>query len=64
MPKVIIDPEKCTACPECFAAKVCPPNAIIRIDSEYPPIVERDLCHGCGDCVKTCPADAITINNE
>ena len=64
MPKAAIDLVRCVVCQECFAAKVCPPNAIVRIDPEYPPTVERDICNGCGDCVKMCPANVITINNE
>lgn len=64
MPKAAIDIRNCTTCQECSAAKVCPLNAIVRIDPEYPPIVEIDICNGCGDCIKMCPANAITINNE
>ncbi len=32
--------------------------------SEVSPVVYQDKCTGCGDCVKACPVDAITIQNN
>ena len=45
----------CTSCQICSA--VCPKDAItIELDKEgfYRPIVNEELCIGCGICVKTC----------
>ena len=32
--------------------------------SEVSPVVYQEKCTGCGDCVKACPVDAITIQND
>jgi MinD superfamily P-loop ATPase len=61
MYKAYIDPDKCVRCPNCQAAKVCPPKAIFRIDRDDPNFVETNLCHGCGDCISRCPANAVEL---
>ena len=61
MPKAYIDPQKCQKCANCYAAKACPIKVIFRIDADEPAIVEPNLCHGCGDCIKKCPAYAIIL---
>ena len=44
---------------------VCPEEGAIRFELAYrnapQPRVEPDACTGCGACVGTCPAAAITV---
>jgi len=54
----IIDPEKCTGCGECFAA--CPWDKIVK-DEETGVYSKCDLCGGDPQCVKYCPADALSF---
>lgn len=47
--------------------KVCPPvrmgvDAIV-IDEDGWPVIDENLCTGCGLCVKKCPVDAIKVIN-
>jgi len=58
-----IDPAKCIKCKDCAAAKVCPLKIIFKIDIEEPSIIESADCHGCGDCIPKCPADAIVLRD-
>ncbi len=58
---------KAKAITECYEAipcnpcsTVCPSNAIhIGVDINTPPVVDFDLCTGCGICVYNCPGLAI-----
>ncbi len=43
-------------CTKCFDA--CPELAI-ELNTENAPIIDRDLCTGCGLCVKVCPANVL-----
>jgi len=54
----IIDPAKCTGCGECFAA--CPWDKIVK-NEESGVFSKCDLCGGDPQCVKYCPADAISF---
>jgi len=72
----VIDREKCTACKKCIA--VCPKkiielvpydnHAIVKCMSEDPGKVVRNNCSigciGCKICVKNCPEDAFTFENN
>ncbi len=54
----IIDASKCQGCGECFAA--CPWD-MIRENADAGVFTKCDLCGGDPQCVKYCPADAITF---
>ncbi|WP_245196367.1 RnfABCDGE type electron transport complex subunit B [Soehngenia longivitae] len=72
----IIDREKCTACKKCV--EVCPKHiielvpydnkAIVKCKSEDPGKLVRSYCQigciGCKICVKNCPEDAFTFENN
>ncbi|WP_256128284.1 4Fe-4S dicluster domain-containing protein [Desulfolutivibrio sulfoxidireducens] len=54
----VIDSKKCTGCGECFAA--CPWDMIVK-NEEADVFSKCDLCGGDPQCVKYCPADAISF---
>lgn len=72
----IINPDKCTACGKCAAA--CPKQVIELAQASKAVVVSchsRDKggdtkkkcqvgCIGCGICVRTCPVDAIKVENN
>jgi MinD superfamily P-loop ATPase len=64
MQKAFVDLNKCLRCDKCHASRTCPLGAIFRIDKEEPSIVEPKLCHGCGDCMAGCPAEAVILKNN
>ena len=46
----------------CAAVEACSKGVIEQIDGTFEaPIVDQDMCLGCGDCVKACPLDAMKI---
>lgn len=72
----VIDREKCTACMKCI--EICPKkiielvpydkHAIVKCKSEDTGKVVRSICSigciGCKICVKNCPEDAFTFENN
>lgn len=54
----VIDPKKCTGCGECFAA--CPWDMIVK-NEETNVFSKCDLCGGDPQCVKYCPAEALSF---
>ena len=50
-----VDATKCAAHGEC--GRFCQFNAIVSLGAA--PLMFPELCHGCGGCVKVCPAGAI-----
>jgi ATP-binding cassette subfamily E protein 1 len=56
-------PRKCGK--ECynFCPRVRAGDEIFSFDSKNKPIIDEDLCVGCGICVHKCPFDAIKITN-
>jgi len=53
-----IDPKKCVGCGECFEA--CPWDMIVKNEAAEK-FTKCDLCGGDPQCVKYCPADALTF---
>ena len=62
----ICSPKKCN--PDggiCAAVEACSKAVLEQIDGPFEvPIVEGDMCLGCGDCVEACPLDAIQIKYD
>ena len=56
-----IDKEKCSGCGACAAA--CHEGAIEMIDGKAE-LTREDYCDGLGDCLPTCPADAISFEER
>jgi translation initiation factor RLI1 len=49
----------------CAAAAACSKGVLEQIDGAFEvPIVDQDMCLGCGDCVEACPLDAIQIEHD
>ena len=51
----VVDQARCTHCGRC--SQVCQYHAIAVLPNKT--LVFSDLCHGCGSCVRQCPAAAI-----
>lgn len=56
--KLIVDPEKCTACGLCIEA--CPLNAI-SLPGETA-VIDHECCDLDGICIPVCPTEAIHFN--
>ena len=56
-----IDEEKCIGCGAC--ADACHEGAIEMIDGKAK-LTREDYCDGLGDCLPTCPTDAITFEER
>jgi len=54
--RIIIDLDICTQTEEC--ADICPDKAIV-LESGYP-ILIKDCMDPCTECIRICPASAIT----
>ena len=49
----------------CAAVEACSKTVLEQIDGAFEaPIVDQDMCLGCGDCVEACPLDAIQIKHN
>ncbi len=62
MPKVAIVKQYCThaAGSDCQRCTLCCPHGAITLDDGKPPVVDKDLCTGCGICFGVCDAFAST----
>jgi translation initiation factor RLI1 len=62
----ICSPNKCN--PDegiCAAVEACSKAVLEQIDGTFEaPMVDQDMCLGCGDCVEACPLDAIQIKHN
>ncbi|MHA1197475.1 MAG: DUF362 domain-containing protein [Promethearchaeota archaeon] len=55
--KVIVDPNKCIGCGECF--KVCIYNGRKMVKGKA--VVDQEKCIACGRCAKVCPNGATSV---
>ena len=55
-------PGICSQCKNAPCATVCPVKAISHDQNIGAWIVDKEVCTGCGLCVKECPFDAIHIH--
>ena len=53
---VTVDYKKCVGCKKCVSALGCP---ALRFDDK--PIIDENLCAGCGLCAKVCPTGALEV---
>jgi Fe-S-cluster-containing hydrogenase component 2 len=63
---IVCSPNKCN--PDeaiCAAVEACSKAVLEQIDGPFEaPIVDQDMCLGCGDCVEACPLEAIRIKHN
>ncbi|ABR54819.1 protein of unknown function DUF39 [Methanococcus vannielii SB] len=59
-----IDINRCRACDSCEAQKMCPTNAIIRMDSFGKRTLPNEDCFGCGVCVDSCNYGVYKMNRK
>ncbi|ADQ14628.1 4Fe-4S dicluster domain-containing protein [Halanaerobium hydrogeniformans] len=55
---------KCSQCQKCLS--ICPVNAISEIEDEEGKkiVVDKELCLGCGVCLRTCPENNIKLKRR
>ncbi|HRZ78954.1 MAG TPA: 4Fe-4S binding protein [bacterium] len=61
---VIVDDSKCLGYSCRICERVCRFDAIHFYGPESTPVIDPDKCTACGECVKECPQQAITITGK
>jgi len=56
----VIDPEACTACDTCM--DICQMDALISVNNHTEVLTTH--CIGCGNCIKSCTSEAITLKKK
>jgi NAD-dependent dihydropyrimidine dehydrogenase PreA subunit len=59
--RLVVDLEKCTGGHRCSAVLVCQMDALYQEDIHSAPEVNRNLCVGCGACVRRCVKQALRV---
>ena len=54
-------PVVCHQCDNAFCLRVCPTGAISRSADLAIPVVDREVCIGCGQCADACPIGMIRV---
>jgi len=60
----VINASACDRSPFCVSKRVCPVDAIsqqVKFFKGSVPMVDGDLCIGCGKCVQVCPHKAVKM---
>ncbi|MCK4726927.1 MAG: 4Fe-4S binding protein [Anaerolineales bacterium] len=58
-----LDWKICQVCQPCEARSSCNTRAIVQIDDDEPPYIDISRCNSCGQCVLSCPHNAIIMVN-
>lgn len=58
-----LDWDICEVCQPCLARRSCNTRAIVQIDYDEPPYIDISRCSSCGECVLSCPNNAICLVN-
>ncbi|MBQ3508858.1 MAG: 4Fe-4S binding protein [Peptococcaceae bacterium] len=59
--RLVVDLDKCTGGHRCPAVLVCQMDALYQVDVHSAPEVNRNLCVGCGACVRRCAKQALRV---
>ncbi len=54
----------CNHCDKPACLEVCPTGSVIKREEDGIVYIDQELCIGCKECLKACPYDSPTFNNE
>lgn len=63
----VINENACDRSPFCPVKRVCPVKAVsqeVRFFKAGAPVINKDLCIGCGKCIQVCPMKAVKMINK
>jgi Fe-S-cluster-containing hydrogenase component 2 len=64
MARMTVVSKKCPQSHRCPMAMACPQGAVSQTDMFSLPVVDKDKCVLCGECVRLCPKGAFEIEND
>jgi len=60
--KIVLIEDRCVGCKLCVTQLGCP--ALLFDEEKKKPIVNRELCSGCGLCSQVCPREALVLESK